>query len=265
MKSSDVLELIKSKRGQHEFIPTGFAKLDGILDGGFLKKELTVIGADKGTGKSFLAIHLAMQAVEAGFKSAYYSLEISNELVVARMLGMKARLKAAHILYGMIDEGDREYLKAQADIIGYGDLFNTEDMTYDLADIAKTLKENKYELVVIDFIQNVQAQGPSEREKLAKISLDLQKLAKETNSSIVIISQLSNEVSRIKDEKRPLEYMGSGGIATVADLGFFLSKADNDLVPDGIYNLYLSKNRRGASNQITQLKVEWPGGVFHEI
>lgn len=265
MKSSEILELIKNKRGKHEFIPTGFSKLDQILDGGFLKKELAIIGADKGTGKSFLAIHLAMRAVEAGFKSAYFSLEISNELIIARMLGMKSRLKASHIMYGMVDEGDREYLKAQADIIGYGDLFNAEDDTYDLSEISKSIIENKYEFAVIDFIQNVQTQAPSERERLTKISLELQRLAKSSNSSLVIVSQLSNEVGRIKDGKRPLEFMGSGGIAQVADLGFFLTKADNELLPSDIYNFLLSKNRRGASSQLTQLKVEWPGGIFNEI
>jgi len=68
-------------------------------------------------------------------------------------------------------------------------------------------------------------------------------------------------------DDRPLEYKGSGSIATVADLGFFLAKGDPDLQlsPDvEDYILMLAKNRRGASKIATALQVTWGGGTFNE-
>lgn len=266
MKAKQVFEKIQQEKGSHEFIPTGFKGMDEKLDGGFLKKELVVLGGPTGTGKSYLAIHFAMQAANAGFKTGYFSLEISNELVVARMIGMMSNIKAAHVLYGLHDEGDIEYKKAQAHIFGYSDLFETFDDTYDLAEIDRIAREQKFDMIVVDFIQNVFASKSDEYERLSLVALSLQRLAKALNVSIIILSQLSNLVSKAKDDDRPLEFKGSGSIATVADLGFFLTKGDNSLALPGTenYNLLLSKNRRGASKQLIPLLVRWPGGAFYE-
>lgn len=269
MNITTVLKQIKTNRNNHEFITTGFKGLDSILDGGFLKKELVVIGGSTGAGKSYMAIHLANQAAAAGFKTGYFSLEISNELVVARMIGQRGSLKSSHILYGMVDEGDRQYLLAQSEVMGLGDLFEVYDDVYDLAAIDKLIRENKFDVIFIDFIQNIQGSRPDEYERLSYISLHLQKLAKATNSCIVVLSQLSNAVSRETNDKRAVEYKGSGSIATVADLGFFLNKVpqkdDLQLIENAEgYEFTLAKNRRGPSKQTVKLRVTWPGGTFYE-
>lgn len=266
MKTSQVFDLIRSNRGGHEFIPTGFPKLDSCLDGGLLRKELVVIGGSTGAGKSYLAIHLADQASTAGFKVGYFSLEISNELVVARMVGMRSGLKASHILYG-VQDGSIDYENAEAHVLGLGDLFDVTDTVYELQEMDTMIRQNGYEFVVIDFIQNVMCSRAEEYERLSHTSLHLQKLAKETNSCIVVLSQLSNAISRDAVENRPLEYKGSGSIATVADLGFFLAQRKDDLqINDKVqgYDFILAKNRRGPSKVMTQLLVRWPGGIFNE-
>lgn len=268
MKASQVMDLIKQNRGTHEFIPTGFPVLDRNLDGGFLRKEMVVIGGSTGAGKSYLAIHLAMQAADAGFKVGYFSLEISNELVVARMIGMKAGVKASHILYGLADDSPG-LQKAQSFVLGLSDLFNISDHIYELPMIEKAIRDDGLEYVVVDFIQNVIGSNSDTYERLSYISLHLQRLAKQLNCCVVLLSQLSNLISKENIGERSIEYKGSGSIATVADLGFFLAqeKIDPDLVVDEniqSFQLRLAKNRRGPSNQFTSLTVKWPGGVFHE-
>lgn len=267
MQTSQILKQIDDNRNNHEFISTGFPILDQKLDGGFLRKELVVLGGSTGVGKSYMAIHMAMQAASAGFRTGYFSLEISNELVIARMIGMRAGVKAAHILYGMVEAGHIDYIKAVAFVDGLTN-FNSYDDVYELEKIAEIVRRDKLEYVVIDFIQNVFATRTDEYERLSLVSLSLQRLAKATNSCILVLSQLSNEVSRSKAEDRPLEYKGSGSIATVADLGFFLKKVD---VPEELkltnsdsYELTLAKNRRGPSKLNTLLQVTWPGGAFYE-
>lgn len=269
MQTKQIIDRIKDNRKSLEFIPTGFKKLDKSLDGGFLKKELVVIGGGTGAGKSYLAIHLSDQAVVAGFKVGYFSLEISNELVVARILGMRSGLKASHILYGLEDAGDIQYNKAIGHVLGMGSLFETLDDVYELKEIDRKIREYAFEFVVIDFVQNVMDQRSDSYERLSYVALHLQKIAKELNCCILILSQLSNAVSKANGEERPLEYKGSGSIATVADLGFFLDFVDKELVLEtdpnvSVYHLLLQKNRRGPSKIMTQLKVKWPGGAFYE-
>lgn len=267
MRATDILNNIIAGKGTHEFIPTGFPKLDTALDGGLLRKELVVIGGSTGAGKSYLAIHLAMRAIEAGFKVGYFSLEISNELVVARLMAMKAGVKASHILYGVADEGTEKYQQGKAFILGLGEYLESYDDIYELARMEELIKANRYDMVVVDFIQNVIASRGDEYERLSHVSLHLQRIAKQTNSCILVLSQLSNIVSARGVEDKPLEYKGSGSIATVADLGFFLAKGDPDLQisPDiEDYILMLAKNRRGPSRVATALQIQWGGGIINE-
>lgn len=271
MNPEQVLEKIANNRKQYEFISTGFPKLDGLLDGGFLKKELVVVGGSTGVGKSFLAIHFADKASSNGFKTGYFTLEISNELVISRMIAMRANIKASHILYGMYDKGDVEYNKALGHVLGLRELFHTHDLIYEVNEMTEVIKQQQYDFVVIDFIQNIMANRPDSYERLSYVALHLQRLAKEANTGILILSQLSNQVASAKNEDRPLEYKGSGSIATVADLGFFLHPVQTDetaLLPKEntfYYDLLLHKNRRGRSRVSTTLQVVYPGGGFSEV
>ncbi len=88
MRIPEVLKSISNTK--LEFIPTGFAKLDRELDGGFLRRELVVVGGPSGSGKSFLASQLAMNVADKGFKCLYLSLEISSQTIVSRMLGSRS-------------------------------------------------------------------------------------------------------------------------------------------------------------------------------
>lgn len=266
MQTKQIFEKIKSEKGRHEFIPTGLAGLDMALDGGFIKKELVVIGGPTGTGKSYLGIQLAMTAVTNGFRVGYFTLEISNELVVARMIGSRSGIKSSHILYNKYDENDPKFIEAAAHVYGYGALFESYDSIYELEEIEKHMYEQPFDLVVIDFIQNVFSNHSDSYERLSYVALSMQKIAKATNTCTLVLSQLSNEVSKSKTEERPLEYKGSGSIATVADLGFFLSKEDSSLTLPGTenYSLMLAKNRRGPSKMRFDLLVKWPGGTFYE-
>ena len=84
MKSAtEVFNDIKIFSKNAEFIPTGFQKLDTELDGGFMKKELIVLGGYTGSGKSYISGQILFNAAKKGFKCAYFSLEISNEMIVS--------------------------------------------------------------------------------------------------------------------------------------------------------------------------------------
>lgn len=243
---SEIFKTIRESKKEVEFMPTGFELLDDNLDGGFMKKELIVIGAPTGKGKSFMAGHIFANIAMKGFKSAYFSLEISNEMIASRLVGERAKVSPTRIVSGSLYQDEEKRVEdAEIDLSAYDYLMYFYDDKYVLAEIEAEIKEHKYEFVVIDFIQNVVAKG-DEYERLSYIALALQKLAKEMNCTILALSQLSNMVAREKNSS-VVEYRGSGSIATVCDLGFFIEPNPEDPLNFNMFVLKLRKNRRGNS------------------
>jgi len=234
-------EALTQDRKNKEFLPTGFGGLDSFLDGGLLRKELVVIGGFTGSGKSFLAGQIACNIADKGFKSIYFSLEISNQMLISRMVGQKSDLKATRIMCGLLTEEEREReLIAQAQLSTLNPYLHLSDEIYELEKIKEVIRKNKYEFVVIDFIQNVMTNKKDEYSSMTYISLELQRLAKECDCCIMVLSQLSNSAHKTGGL---LEYKGSGGIAMVADLGFFIVRGE---YPSNDLTLQLRKNRRGT-------------------
>lgn len=243
---SQIFKSIRENKKELEFLPTGFKLLDDSLEGGFMKKELIVIGAPTGKGKSYIAGHIFANIARRGFKSAYFSLEISNEMVVSRLLGEKAKISPTRIMSGNLFQVEEQNLEeAELDLVPFDNFMYFYDELYVLAEIEKAVNENKYDFVVVDFIQNVMAKG-DEYERLSYIALALQKLAKSANCTILALSQLSNMVAREKNSS-VVEYRGSGSIATVCDLGFFIEPNQDDQFNLNAFVLKLRKNRRGIS------------------
>jgi len=241
-----------------EFMPTGFHRLDDFLDGGFMRKELVVLGGFTGSGKSFLAGQIFFNIAKEGFKSAYLSLEISNEMVVSRLVGQFSNVKPTRIMCGMLnpDENNAK-IQAKARIAPFEDSMIFSDEIYKLTEVEDVINNNGLDFVVIDFIQNLITNGKDEYSSMTRASLELQKIAKKYNCCIMVLSQLSNGAAKNGN----LEYKGSGGIAMVADLGFFIVRDDSQ---KELINLQLKKNRRGISGAIFELYFKSPGGMISE-
>lgn len=266
VKLSEVFSLLDRSSHELEFMKTGFKKFDDMLDGGFLRKELIVLGGFTGVGKSYVSGHLFHQIASQGFKSAYFSLEISNEMVVSRLIGSIANLKPTRVMMDMLTPDEAENaVKAKAVISVSEDFMTFYDTMYTLSEIKKQVLEHKYEFVVIDFIQNVVAPGESDHARLTLISLELQRLAKEANCTILTLSQLSNSVGREGSQSKQLEYKGSGSIATVCDIGLFIERAEyfEGANWQGL-TMTIKKNRRGMSGNTYNLSFKIPGGMLRE-
>jgi len=252
---TQIINEIEHDSANLEFLPTGLNELDNALDGGFMRKELVVLGAFTGIGKSMIASQIFYNIATQGFKSAYFSLEISNKMIVSRLIGGLSNIKPARIIKNALDQDEMiKKQEAENKIIAYEKLIHVYDDLYRLDEITANIKKNSYDFIVIDFIQNIIA-GGTEYERLSAVSLHFQKLAKETNSCIMLVSQLSNDAAK----SGAVEYKGSGGIATVADLGFFLKRGEGDTNEVPI-QLNLRKNRRGFSGLSFDLRFQLPGG-----
>lgn len=260
MKVKTILNSINTKKPQDYVMPTGFKELDEFLDGGFFRKELVVIGAQTGAGKSLFSAQVFSNIAKKCFKSAYFSLEISNEMIVSRLIGQETNIKPSRIMRGFLSQDEiKRKQKAEINLQIYEDSLNFYDNIYKLKEIEKEIVNNKYEFIVVDFIQNVIAEQKDEYSNLTLISLELQRMAKENNCCIVIVSQLSNMALR----GGYTEYKGSGAIAMVADLGFFLLRnmGDDDLDRDKLI-LKLAKNRRGFSGKKFGFQIITDGALL---
>ncbi len=269
-KSTQIIEDMEREKKNMEFFPSGFILLDKALDGGFLKKEIIVLGAFTGIGKSIFAAQVFYYLASKGFKSGYFSLEISGEMIVSRLIGQLANIKPARIMSGLLDieEYDKR-AEAKAEVIAYNELMDFYDDLYLLEEIATAIRNNNYEFVVIDFIQNILLKNSMEEyARLSFVAVQLQKLAKEMNCCILVLSQLSNAVG--KNGSRVVEYKGSGAIAQVADLGFFLERENPEVDSSGNplgqqkVKLFLRKNRRGVSGISFDFDFIHPGGQILE-
>ena len=261
-KAKEIIEQIKVNKETMEFLATGFPKLDRFLDGGFMRKELIVLGAYTGVGKSFFAGSVLLNIAKAGFLTAYFSLEISNAMVVARLVGAQSNIKPTRLMAGLLTQDEQlRRIDAEAKIEGINDLMEFSDELYEFEKIKKTIIEGCYEFVVVDFIQNVITGLTDEYSRLSQVSLQFQKIAKETNCCILLLSQLSNEAAK----RDSMEYKGSGSIATVCDLGFFLKRSEVSVGSDNQVLLMLRKNRRGISGKEFIFNFQQPGGRLTEV
>jgi replicative DNA helicase len=260
-KFSDIVDEIDASKKEMEIMPTGFPLVDDLLEGGFLKKELVVLGGATGRGKSLVAGNIFVNIARKGYKSAYFSLEIDQKMIVSRLLGAEANLSPTRIMIKTLEPMEEELKdKAEASLSVYEEFMYFYDNLYQYADIEKAIKEGGYDFVVVDFIQNVMMKIPDEYERLSMIALNLQKLAKETNCCILVLSQLSNMMGREK-KNNIVEYKGSGSIGTVCDLGFFIEET----VMENSLSFRLRKNRRGISGKAFSFGIRQPGGMLVSI
>lgn len=269
--TEEVLNRIIEKKKTHEAMKTGFETLDKFLDGGFFKGETIIMGAFTGVGKSQISGQIFHEIANQGYKSAYMSLEISNEMVLSRLIGAQINIKPTRLRYGRLEESEFHDKKtAESKIISLGDFVNFYDDVYRLEEIVKEIKTGEYEFVVVDFIQNVIERSQTEYTRLTNVAQKLQQVSRETNTCIMILSQLSNSVGREGSKAKNIEYKGSGAIATICDLGFFIERNRSVNVNDAYRKdkqeivLTLMKNRRGVSGVQFKLIYQSPGGKIVE-
>lgn len=262
-KYSEIVKQIEQDKKTMEILPTGLLVLDDLLEGGFIKKELVVLGGKTGGGKSLLAGTLFYNMAKSGCKSAYFSLEIASQMVVSRLIGAKADISPTRLMIHELAKNEEKARDAaDAEVGTWEEFMDFYDDLYILNAIETAIRDNKYDFVVIDFIQNIRMGNKEEYERLSEIALSLQKLAKEVNCCILAVSQLSNIMAKEKKTSDIVEYKGSGAIGHAADLAFFIEAGR---AGEGSLSLKLRKNRRGISGTSLSFMIKQPGGRIIEL
>lgn len=214
-------------------LPTGFQELDKMTTG-FHEDELIIIAARPGVGKTSFALNVAQfVGLHTDKTVAMFSLEMSGEQLVQRMLASEGLINSQHLRTGQLDEDEWRKL-----VVASGSLANTSIYIDDTPGIkmseirAKSRRLAKEKgnlgLIVIDYLQLIEGpRSESRQQEVSAISRQLKKLAKELHVPVIALSQLSRSVEQRQD-KRPVlsDIRESGSIEQDADIVSFLYRDD---------------------------------------
>jgi replicative DNA helicase len=255
-------------------LATGFIDFDRMTSG-LQKGELIIIAARPSMGKTALAINIAQNAAlsSSNAKVAVFSLEMSKESLLRRMLATQAGVDQRKLQTGFLPSGDHEKLQNALSQLVESRIFIDDSAGISLAEMrakARRLKQNAsgLDLVVVDYLQLMSATVPSSgkrnyenrTQEVSAISRGLKALAKELNVPVVACSQLSRASERRGDDKRPFlsDLRESGSIEQDADVVAFIHR-------ESYYNRSedLSEADKAKSEIILAKQRNGPTGTVH--
>ena len=241
-------------------ISTGFTKFDEMT-GGLHGGELIILAARPSMGKTALALNMAWHVAAKAFQPvAIFSLEMSQESLLTRMLCAAARVDSHRFRTGYLNEQERQKLRQAANQMVESPLFIDDTAGGNLMDMhAKLRRMNpKPALVIVDYLQLMSTRGRSENrnQEVSQLSRGLKLMSKELDCPFLVLSQLSRATeTRVGDHRPQLsDLRESGSIEQDADLVGFIfreevyKRAREDL--KGIAELILAKQRNGPIGKI---------------
>jgi replicative DNA helicase len=216
-------------------VPTGFTDLDEMTSG-FQPADLIIVAARPSMGKTAFTLNIAQHAaIDANIPVAFFSLEMSKESLVQRMLTSEARIDAQRLRKGMLRDDDFPRLARAAGILSSAPVWIDDTPGITLLEMRSKARRLKADagvgMIVVDYLQLMQGPSNSEsrQQEVSQISRGLKALAKELSVPVVALSQLSRAPEqRTGDNKRPQlsDLRESGAIEQDADLIMFLYRQE---------------------------------------
>ncbi len=255
---STFLDPSKRLRG----LTTGFTKFDEMTTG-LQPAELFVLAARPSMGKTALALNMAQHvAVKLGKPAAIFSLEMSAESLLSRLLCALARVDSHRFRGGFLNMEERRRLSAALTQLVQSPLYIDDSATTNLLEMHAKCRRLKSEkglgLVILDYMQLMTAKGKYENrnQEMSAISRGLKQLAKELKVPVVALSQLSRAPEVRTGDHRPQlsDLRESGSIEQDADLVAFIFR-EEVYKPDredlhGLAELLIAKQRNGPTGKI---------------
>jgi replicative DNA helicase len=245
-------------------VPSGFVDLDAMTSG-FQPAELVVVAARPSMGKTAFCLNIAANSAAEGQGVAIFSLEMSKEALVQRMLTATARVDSHRVRQGALRDSDFTQLARAAGILQTYQLWIDDTPSITLLEMrskARRLKiDNDVRLVVVDYLQLMRSPEYSENrvQEISDISRSLKALARELEIPVIALSQLSRASEQRGGERKPIlsDLRDSGAIEQDADLVIFIHRAEyydrEDESKRGLAEVMLAKNRNGPTGDV-QLK-----------
>ncbi len=264
-----MIEDVYSKGSDLTGLDTGFIDLNKKL-GGFHKSDLILIAARPGMGKTAFALNLvANTAIRSKASVAVFSLEMSKEQLVQRLLSSQSNVALDSISKGKIADDEWKKLTDAMTILSSSGIFIDDTPGIKVSEIRSKCRKLKMEkgldMIMIDYLQLMEADGRADnrQQEVSKISRSLKILAKEMNCPVVALSQLSRNTESGKDHTPKLsDLRDSGAIEQDADIVMFIYRDEYytkmETKKKDLAEIIIAKNRHG---EISNIELVWIGKI----
>ena len=216
----DQIDFLARNQNRLMGVPTGFALLDKML-GGFQKSDLIIVAGRPGMGKSSLGLSIAQNAARRyDARVAVFSLEMSSEQVVQRLLAVETAIDSHRLRMGQIDEEEWPILVEAANTLAGTNIFIDDTPGASVMEIRTKARrlyaERGLDLILVDYMQLMSGSGGGSRgenrqQEISFISRSLKGLARELNVPVIALSQLSRAVESRANNKPVLSDLRESG------------------------------------------------------
>lgn len=264
-----MIEEVYSKGSDITGLDTGFIDLNKKL-GGFHKSDLILIAARPGMGKTAFALNLvANAAIRSKSSVAVFSLEMSKEQLVQRLLSSQSNVALDNINKGKIADDEWKKLTDAMTVLSSSHIFIDDTPGIKVSEIRSKCRKLKMEegldMIMIDYLQLMEADGRADnrQQEVSKISRSLKILAKEMNCPVIALSQLSRNTESGKDHMPKLsDLRDSGAIEQDADIVMFIYRDEYytkmETKKKDLAEIIIAKNRHG---EISNIELVWIGKI----
>ena len=257
-------ELQEAEGDEATGLKTGFGDLDNVLVG-LGKGSLVIVGARPGVGKTSFCLNLATNIAKRSKKAVcIFSLEMSNEQLVSRIISSEATIESHKLRTGKLETRDWDNMANAVSTLSETNIYIDDTTDVSITGMkAKLRRVKNLGLVVIDYLQLMESEKSrkdgSRVNEIADISRGLKKLAMELDVPLITCSQLSRGTEKEK-ERQPMlsDLRDSGSIEQDADMVIFLSRDYYGKDPDKAnqVDVIIAKNRHGGLGTV---KMGWYG------
>ena len=258
------IERAAKTAGKVTGIASGFYDLD-YKTAGFHPSDLILVAARPAMGKTAFVLNIAEHAaVKENIPTAIFSLEMSKEQLVKRILSMNSKVDSQAMRTGELQDDDWIKLVESAKVIGNSNLILDDTPGITISELRSKCRKYKLEfglgMIIIDYLQLMQGSKGSEsrQQEISEIFRSLKALARELNVPVIALSQLSRAVEQ-RPDKRPMlsDLRESGAIEQDADMVMFIYRDDyynKDSEEAGISEIIIGKQRSGPTGTV---KLAW--------
>ena len=255
LNAIEKIEKASRSQGSVTGIPTGFIDLDYKMSG-FQPSDLILVAARPSMGKTAIVLNIAQyMAFHNDVTAAIFSLEMSKEQLVNRLLALESKVDSQNIRTGNLEDEEWAKLIEGANIIGKSNLIIDDKPGISISELRSKCRKYKMEhnlgVIFIDYLQLMTGSGRSEsrQQEISEISRSLKALARELNVPVVALSQLSRAVEQRPDHRPMLsDLRESGAIEQDADVVMFIYRDDyynKDSENKNIAEIIIAKQRNG--------------------
>lgn len=240
-------------------LPTGFTDLDNLLSG-LQRSDLVILAARPSMGKTALALDIARHAAAQNFAVGVFSLEMSKDQLVDRLLAAQAGVDLWRLRTGKLSEGDFVQLQQAFGALAKLPIYIDDSgsaTALEMRALARRLQaEQKLDLLVVDYLQLMRTSGRIENrvQEISEISRSLKALARELNIPVLALSQLSRGVEHRPDHRpRLADLRDSGSIEQDSDVVMFIYREDvykQNPQQKNVATVLVEKHRNGPTGAV---------------